>query len=99
MLDGSREEFLLKITKSMKHEGKAFLDLCTWLMENASGNTRTIAALNLADYFAGINELNVSAKYLEVAKYSDEFRGDVLRVEAKILYLNILLLPDILQRH
>jgi tetratricopeptide (TPR) repeat protein len=67
MLDESREDFLLKITESLKHKGKPFLDLAIWLMENASGKARTRTAIYLADFFAGMGNPYVAAQYLGVS--------------------------------
>lgn len=86
MLDESREDFLLEMTENLKHEGKPFLDLAIWLMENASGNTRTRTAIYLADFFAGMGNPYVAGQYLGVAKYSSKLTDDILRVEAKIKY-------------
>jgi tetratricopeptide (TPR) repeat protein len=85
LVDGTREEFLLKVVKRLRHEGKPFVDLCSWLVENASENVRGKAAVDLADYYSGIGNADMSREYIDVAKSTRETGDTVLRVEAKIL--------------
>jgi len=90
MLDESRGEFLLKMAKSLKPEGKPFVQLCAWLAENASGKVKVAAALDLADYYAGVEDLQLAEKYFTVVKETNkelkvtQSSDSVLRIEAKI---------------
>ncbi len=86
LVDGIREEFLLKVAKRLRHEGKPFIDLCTWLVENASEQARGKAAIDLADYYSGIGNTAMSRDYINIAKNSTETGDMGLRVEAKILH-------------
>jgi len=90
MLDESRGEFLLKMAKSLKPEGKPFVQLCAWLAENGSGKVKVTAALDLADYYAGIEDLQLAEKYFTIVKETNKelevtkSNDSVLRIEAKI---------------
>jgi tetratricopeptide (TPR) repeat protein len=85
LVDGTREEFLLKVAKRLRHEGKPFIDLCSWLVENASLHARGKAAVDLADFYISIGNIEMSQNYIDIAKESGEAGDAVLRVEAKIL--------------
>jgi tetratricopeptide (TPR) repeat protein len=90
MLDESRGEFLLKMAKSLKPEGKPFLQLCAWLAENGSGKVRVAAALDLADYYAAVEDIQLAEKYFTVVKETNkelkvtQSNDPLLRIEAKI---------------
>ncbi|RJQ22409.1 MAG: hypothetical protein C4560_02470 [Nitrospiraceae bacterium] len=86
MLDGSREEFLMKIARRLKPEGKPFIDLCSWLVENTQGKAKTAAAIELAEYYAGLDRMQQAEKYLGMVRDSKvrETGDDVFRLEAKI---------------
>ncbi|MBI5409574.1 MAG: tetratricopeptide repeat protein [Nitrospirae bacterium] len=90
MLDPAREEFLLKIAKRLKPEGRPFLELCSWLVENTSGKARTRAALELADYYVGMGNIPAAGQYIAIFKDSKtrEAGDDVLRIEARIKQAN-----------
>lgn len=85
LVDETREEFLLKVAKRLRHEGKPFIDLCSWLVENGSQHARGKAAADLADYYNGIGNAEMSRDYINIAKDSKEAGDAVLRVEAKVL--------------
>ncbi|MBI5665172.1 MAG: tetratricopeptide repeat protein [Nitrospirae bacterium] len=86
LVDEAREDFLLKVAKRLRHEGKPFIDLCTWLVENGSEHAKGKAAIDLADYYSGIGNAAMSRDYMNIAKDSRETGDAVSRVEAKILY-------------
>jgi len=88
LVDENREDFLLKVVVRLRHEGKPFIDLCSWLVENASARARGRAAIDLADYYIGIGNTAMSGEYLNIAKDAGETGDSVLRVEAKVLYFN-----------
>jgi tetratricopeptide (TPR) repeat protein len=88
LVDERREEFLVKVTKRLRYEGKPFIDLCSWLVDNASERVRGRAAIDLADYYIGIGNVNMSQKYLDIAKESKESGDQGLRVESKIFRAN-----------
>ena len=85
LVDDTREEFLLKVAKRLRHEGKPFIDLCSWLVDNASQRARGKAAVDLADYYIGIGNAEMSRNYMDIAKESREAGDAVIRAEAKIL--------------
>jgi hypothetical protein len=78
------------MAKSLKPEGKPFLQLCSWLVENTSGHVRQTAALDLADYYAGLEDIRLAEKYITVVKETNrelkakQSNDSVLRIEAKI---------------
>ncbi len=84
LLDESRENFLIKIAGRLRYEGRAFLDICSWLIENGSARARAGAAVLLADYYIGMGDAEVSAGYLEIARQAHAGGDDFLRVRAKI---------------
>ncbi|HBH60530.1 MAG TPA: hypothetical protein DDX85_02060 [Nitrospiraceae bacterium] len=86
LVDETREEFLLKVARRLRHEGKPFIDLCSWLVEHASEHARGKAAIDLADYYAGIGNTAMSRDYINIAKDARETGDAALRVEAKILH-------------
>ncbi len=84
LLDESREGFLLKIAGRLRNEGRPFLDICSWLIENGSARARARAALLLADYYIEMGDIDVSTRYLDIARQSNERGDDFLRVKIKI---------------
>jgi tetratricopeptide (TPR) repeat protein len=90
MLDEARGDFLLKVADKLKPEGKPFVQLCSWLAENASGKVRISAAIDLADYYAGLEDTRAAEKYIMIVKETGaelkvKESGDLmLRVEARI---------------
>lgn len=87
LVDETREEFLLKVVKRLRHEGKPFIDLCSWLVENGSQHARGKAAADLADYYIGTGNAEISRDYINIAKDSKESGDAVLRVEARVLHM------------
>jgi tetratricopeptide (TPR) repeat protein len=85
LIDETREDFLFKVAKRLRFEGKPFIDLCSWLVSNASQQGRGKAAIYLADYYSGIGNMKVSLHYISIAKREMEPGDEILRVEAKIL--------------
>ncbi len=83
-LDESREEFLIKIAGRLRYEGRPFLDICSWLIENGSARAAARAALLLADYYIGMGDTEISGDYLEIARQSHGGGDDFFRVRAKI---------------
>ncbi len=84
MLDKSREEFLIKVAKNLRHEVASFLRVSSWIVENGSEIARCNAAMDLANYYVGVGNVKVFRKYIDIAKKSKELRDDVLRAEAKM---------------
>ncbi len=85
LIDETREEFLFKVAKRLRFEGKPFMDLCLWLVNNASQQGRGKAAIDLADYYIGIGNGEMSRHYIDIAKKIMEPGDGMSRVEAKIL--------------
>ena len=93
LIDETREEFLLKVAQKLRHEGRPFLILSSWLVEHGTNRAKVKAAVDLADYYAGVGDMNVSRKYINIANVANavsaakdfkESKDDILRVEAKI---------------
>jgi tetratricopeptide (TPR) repeat protein len=85
LMDESREEFLLRIAERLRYEGKPFIRLSIWLVENGSSKARVKASVALADYYIGIGRIALAEAYMtrsiDIGKPDD----DALRVKAKIL--------------
>jgi tetratricopeptide (TPR) repeat protein len=86
LIDESRTDFLMQVSEKLRIEGESFLKLSTWLVENASRNVRTRAAVDLADYYMGIGNIDDARKYMDVAKKSKIKSDALLRVESKVLH-------------
>ncbi|RJQ45401.1 MAG: AMIN domain-containing protein [Nitrospiraceae bacterium] len=92
MLDASRTDFLLKIAEKLRPEGKPFVQLCSWLAENAQGKAKMTAALALADHYAALNDLQAAGQYVNAARETGkelkvkESSDVILRVESAISY-------------
>jgi tetratricopeptide (TPR) repeat protein len=90
LLDETRGDFLLKVARKLKPEGKPFLQLCSWLAENASGKVRITAAIDLADYYAGLENTGAAERYMNIVRETSrelkvkESNDVMLRVEARI---------------
>ena len=85
LIDESRSDFLIQVSEHLRSEGQSFLKLATWLVENARGNVRTRAAVDLADYYIGIGNIDETRKYMDIAKKADLKSDALLRVETKVL--------------
>jgi tetratricopeptide (TPR) repeat protein len=85
MVDETREAFLLKVADRLRYEGKPFIDLCSWLVENGTERVKGEAAIDLADYYIGIGDVNMSMSYINIAKDAHSPGDWVSRVEVKIL--------------
>jgi len=85
LMDESREEFLLRMAKRLRYEGKPFLTLSGWLIENGSSKARVKAAVALADYYIGIGRVALAEAYMTRAIDIEKPGDDALRVRAKIL--------------
>ncbi len=71
LLDGSREEFLVKMIEPLKQEGgRPFLNLSKWLIENASKETKARAAADMADFYITMGDPETSKKSLTSIKLS-----------------------------
>jgi len=85
LVDEKREKFLVTVSESLRNYGMPFIELSEWLVKNASQGSKGRAALNLADYYAGIGELSMAKIYISMAINKQLPADDVLRVEVKIL--------------
>jgi len=83
LFDRSREEFLLRASKNLRHEGAPFLNVAYWLTENGSRKIRVSAATALADYYIGMRDIKTAKHYLNTARQTVTIIDDVLRVEVK----------------
>jgi len=85
LMDESREEFLLRIARRLRYEGKPFITLSRWLIENGSSKARVKAAVALADYYIGIGKIALAEAFMTRAIDIEKPDDDALRVKAKIL--------------
>ena len=85
LVDEKREKFLITVSESLRNYGMPFIELSEWLIKNASQESKGKAALNLADYYAGIGENSLAKIYIAMAMNKKLPADDVLRVEVKIL--------------
>jgi tetratricopeptide (TPR) repeat protein len=85
LVDETREDFLLKVADRLRYEGKPFIDLCSWLVENGTQRARGEAAIDLADYYISIGNVSMSMSYINIANDAHAPGDGVLRVEVKIL--------------
>jgi tetratricopeptide (TPR) repeat protein len=86
LIDQSREKFLLKVARRLRHEGEPFLKLCSWLVENALKHARVVAAGDLADYYIGIGNVQAAQEYMSIVKKAKDSSDRTLRIEAKIFH-------------
>ncbi|UCH81502.1 MAG: tetratricopeptide repeat protein [Nitrospiraceae bacterium] len=85
LIDEKRESFLVDVSDKLRNNGLLFLELSSWLVKNASQETKAVAALNLADYYADIGEISLAKIYIAMAVNKKIPDDDVLRTEVKIL--------------
>ncbi len=84
MVDERREDFLVKVAEKLRHNGRPFITLCDWLIENASARSRGHAALGLADYYISIGNADMSESYITIASKALDPGDAILRVAARI---------------
>jgi len=85
MIDQSREELLLKVARRLRQEDRQFIDLCKWLIENASTPVKKKAATELADYYIEIGDEEDAKRYIAYAVGAEVLEDETLRVMAKIM--------------
>lgn len=86
MIDPTREDLLVQVSQKLRSEGKSFIELSSWLVENGSKQVRGGAAVDLADYYIGIGSVEDARKYMDVAVRSQVTSDALLRVEAKLFH-------------
>jgi len=84
MIDETREDLLIQVSAKLRAEGQSFVKLSTWLVENGSKQVRGGAAVDLADYYIGIGNVEDSQKYMDIARKAKVSGDASLRVEAKL---------------
>jgi len=84
MIDQSREGLLLKVARRLRSEDRQFIDLCRWLIDNASTRIKTAAATELADYYIEIGDEEDAKRYISYAIGVGVPPDNTLRVLAKI---------------
>jgi tetratricopeptide (TPR) repeat protein len=96
LVDDSREKLLVDITDKLRHQGEPFLKLCSWLVENGSAKAKATAAAEMAEYYAGIGNIVMTEKYLNIANVAnavnvrEDFRilkERIVRVEGVVQHL------------
>jgi len=83
LLEPTRSPTLVRIARGLRHTGKPFIDVCTWLIRYGPGDAKTQARLLLADFYAGLGDTATASSYLARARvkgHSDE----AVRVRARI---------------
>jgi predicted Zn-dependent protease len=83
LLEPTRSPTLVRIARGLRHTGKPFIDVCTWLIRYGPGDAKTQARLLLADFYAGLGDTATASSYLARARvkgHSDE----AVRVKARI---------------
>lgn len=84
LVDQSREEFLLKVVERLRFEGKPFIQLADWLVENASQRGRMKAAAGLADYYISIGNVILAERYITYTIGTEHPDDEIFRVRARI---------------
>jgi tetratricopeptide (TPR) repeat protein len=86
LLDGTREEFLVRMAEKLKEEDSHFVYLSSWLAEHGKGDTRTNAALDLADYYIGLGDTETAQDYVNMVKILKGPDEATARIQAAIDY-------------
>lgn len=86
LVDERREDFLLKVANLLRHEEKPFTELCSWLVDNASQDAKGMAAVELADYYVGLGDIDMAEQYITLAKDSMKSGDNVMRIDARIFH-------------
>lgn len=84
LVDQSREEFLLNVVERLRFEGKPFIQLAEWLVENASQTGRMKAASGLADYYISIGNVTLAERYITYTIGPENPDDQTMRVRARI---------------
>ncbi|UCD36068.1 MAG: hypothetical protein JSU90_04345, partial [Nitrospiraceae bacterium] len=85
LTDPQREDFLLKVAYGLRNEGKPYIELCLWLIDNGSLSARGWAAARLAGYYTAVGNEELARKYITAAHGFGERGDEVLRAESKML--------------
>jgi tetratricopeptide (TPR) repeat protein len=87
LLHPSRSQSLLKIAKRLKHSGKPYLEVCTWLSRHGLDNVKAESSLLLADYYADLGDTVSAIRYLQGISGAGN-NDEILRIKAKIYRVN-----------
>jgi tetratricopeptide (TPR) repeat protein len=87
LLQPSRSQSILKIAKGLRHSGKSYLEICTWLSQYGSDDVKAESTLLLADFYADLGDSVKAMKYLQIKGLTGK-NDTVLRVGAKIYRAN-----------
>lgn len=87
LLEPSRSQSLLKIAKGLRHSGKPYLEVCTWLSTYGSDDVKSKSNLLLADFYADLGDTVSAMKYLHGISIAGD-NDEILRVKAKIYRAN-----------
>lgn len=87
LLQPSRSQSLLKIAKGLRHSGKPYLEICTWLSKHGSDDVKPESNLLLADFYADLGDTVSAAKYLQGINIKGN-NDEILRIKAKIYRVN-----------
>jgi len=87
LLEPSRSTTLLTIARGLRHAGRPFIDVCSWLIKYGPEDAKAEARLLLSDFYASLGDAATAAGYMQRAKVkagSDEG----LRVKARVSLAN-----------
>jgi tetratricopeptide (TPR) repeat protein len=87
LLQPSRSQSILKIAKGLRHSGKSYLEICTWLSQYGSDDVKAESTLLLADFYADLGDSVKAMKYLQIKGLTGK-NDTMLRVGAKIYRAN-----------
>lgn len=68
LLEPSRSQSLLKIARALRHSGRDYLELCTWLSKYGSDDVRPETNLLISEFYAELGDTKKAIKYLKGIK-------------------------------
>lgn len=83
LMDPSRAEVVGKLAQGLRYTGKPFIAVCIWLIRYGNDEAKSEARLRLADFYAGVGDVDIAASYLTRARIK-KHNDDALRVAARI---------------
>ncbi len=86
LLEPSRSDFIVKIVRDLKPDGKAYLDVCKWLLKNGSNEGKMYANLLLSEFYAEMGDIKISSRYIQNIKVTAQ-KDDINRINARIMQL------------
>ena len=87
LLEPERSTTLLKIAAGLRHFGKPFFELCTWLTQHGVSEAVTQSHMLLADFYADMGDVANASWHLQQLKIKGTDDG-ISRIKAKVFYTN-----------